>query len=376
MLQSIKVVDPACGSGAFLNEVFDYLYREGQSINSQLTILRGGQSHLFRWDTHILSANIFGVDLNPESVELTKLSLWLKTARRSEKLTYLDDNIKCGNSLVDDALVAGTFAFDWWKEFPKIASQGGFDVVVGNPPYVFSRDNTLDQLKEYAHDKYILYSDKINLYLLFVERSLDLLCSDGYLSFIVPNSFLGIDSAAKCREHLVKETKLSSVVNVLGSTFKGVSVEAAIFCTKKANAGGNEVSVGTISTARDLELPLVKTPQLEWLETSTVIFDLRSDAADRLLLNKLAVLPKLSENFEVKAGLQAYEKGKGNPAQTAADVEAHPFDYTHQFDAATFRYLNGEDVGRYQMRWSGHWLRWGPCCRNPEIWDYFPGNAC
>ncbi|MDR0499024.1 MAG: N-6 DNA methylase, partial [Holophagales bacterium] len=110
-LSNVKVLDPACGSGAFLVEVFDYLVREGKTVNNELTRLRGYPS-LFRWETHILANNIFGVDLNHEAVEITKLSLWLKTANKDEKLSYLDDNIKVGNSLIDDSTVAGALAFD------------------------------------------------------------------------------------------------------------------------------------------------------------------------------------------------------------------------------------------------------------------------
>jgi len=137
-LSNIKVLDPACGSGAFLNEVFDYLLREGQTVNSELTTLNGGQAQLFRWDKHILANNIYGVDINPESVEITKLSLWLKTANKGEKLTYLDNNIKCGNSLIDDPVVAGDLAFEWEKEFADIMSGGGFRVwSVGKPALCF-----------------------------------------------------------------------------------------------------------------------------------------------------------------------------------------------------------------------------------------------
>ena len=138
-LSSIKVLDPACGSGAFLNEVFDYLYSEGQSVNRALETLFEGQINLFRWDTHILANNLFGVDINRESIEITKLSLWLKTANQNEKLSYLDDNIKTGNSLINDARIAGELAFDWKTEFKPVMDAGGFDVVVGNPPYVDSR---------------------------------------------------------------------------------------------------------------------------------------------------------------------------------------------------------------------------------------------
>jgi len=83
-----------------------------------------------------LTNNIYGVDLNEESVEITKLSLWLKSAQKGKKLNNLDGNIKCGNSLIDDVFVAKEKAFDWNVEFKEIMKGGGFDVIVGNPPYV------------------------------------------------------------------------------------------------------------------------------------------------------------------------------------------------------------------------------------------------
>jgi type I restriction-modification system DNA methylase subunit len=86
-------------------------------------------------DKSILENNLFGVDLNEESVEIAKLSLWLRTARPNRKLNDLNDNIKCGNSLIDDPEVAGEKAFNWQKEFPQVFEKGGFDVVIGNPPY-------------------------------------------------------------------------------------------------------------------------------------------------------------------------------------------------------------------------------------------------
>lgn len=91
----------------------------------------------------ILKNNIYGVDLNEESVEITKLSLWLKSAVRGKKLETLDDNIKCGNSLIDDPAVAGDKAFNWKTEFVDIMASGGFDVIVGNPPYVGNLPNNV-----------------------------------------------------------------------------------------------------------------------------------------------------------------------------------------------------------------------------------------
>jgi hypothetical protein len=119
-LDTIKVLDPACGSGAFPNQVFNYLSQQhDQKARSQ----SDNSNDIFataEGDKEILKNNIFGVDLQPESVEIAKLSLWLKTARKDQKLANLDSNFKQGNSLIDDVTVAGENAFDWQKEFPQI----------------------------------------------------------------------------------------------------------------------------------------------------------------------------------------------------------------------------------------------------------------
>ncbi len=122
-LVSIKVCDPACGSGAFLNQVFDFLYAEGQRVNAELARLQLGQTTTSDLQKDILQNNLYGVDVNPESVEITRLSLWLKTADRSKELTSLDHTIRCGNSLVDDPDVAGGTAFDWAVAFPEVFPQ-------------------------------------------------------------------------------------------------------------------------------------------------------------------------------------------------------------------------------------------------------------
>ncbi|MCI0470912.1 MAG: N-6 DNA methylase, partial [Candidatus Aminicenantes bacterium] len=179
-LRNIKVLDPACGSGAFLNQAFDYLYAEGQKVNEEISRFRLGQREIFELDRHILTNNLFGVDLNTESVEITKLSLWLKTARKDKELTALDGNIKCGNSLIDDASVAGERAFDWVANFPRLFTGtgydgSGFDVVIGNPPYVFSREKIKEAEKNYYSRKYSTAQYQVNTYILFIERALELL---------------------------------------------------------------------------------------------------------------------------------------------------------------------------------------------------------
>jgi hypothetical protein len=228
ILSKIKVVDPACGSGAFLNEVFDYLYREGQLINRTLETLYGGQATLFKWDTHILSNNIFGVDINKESVEITKLSLWLKTANRNEKLSYLDDNIKTGNSLIKDASVAGEFAFSWNKEFPAVFKSGRFDVVLGNPPYVDSEAMTKAWPKErqYLTENFKQTRGNWDLYIAFLELGCNLLSSNGYLSYITPDKWISKDFGIEIRKRILPG--LLSLLPVGRDVFESALVDSLV----------------------------------------------------------------------------------------------------------------------------------------------------
>ena len=119
-LLTLTILDPACGSGAFLNQALEFLINEHRKIDELRGQLLGGAIIFSDITTDILEKNIYGVDLNEESVEIAKLSLWLRTAQKGRKLNTLSNNVKCGNSLIDDPEVAGEKAFNWQNEFPNI----------------------------------------------------------------------------------------------------------------------------------------------------------------------------------------------------------------------------------------------------------------
>jgi len=210
-LSKIKILDPACGSGAFLIAAFNYLWQEHERVYKAIKEIKNknAQGELFDFDSinkTILENNLYGVDLNKESVEITKLALWLKTAAKNKKLNSLHNNIKCGNSLVDDTKYADDLAFDWKEAFPEVfdrrinklsrilkakspsAKKSGFDIVIGNPPYV--RAETLGEVKKYFEETYNCYSGTADLYTYFYERGLDLLNDDGLLGYISSNKFI------------------------------------------------------------------------------------------------------------------------------------------------------------------------------------------
>jgi type I restriction-modification system DNA methylase subunit len=207
-LQNVKVLDPACGSGAFLVKVFDYLLKENERVGH---ILGGNLLSDGNFVKSILQNNIFGVDLNSESVEITKLSLWLKTAQKGKKLTTLDNNIKCGNSLIDDESLVGSKAFDWSKEFKDVMKNGGFDVVVGNPPYV--RQELLTPYKPYLSSKYKCFAGTTDLFAYFYELGLNVLKKDGLMSFI-SNTFAKTTGAGEVlRKYLQENSRFEQVID-------------------------------------------------------------------------------------------------------------------------------------------------------------------
>jgi len=145
-LLQITICDPACGSGAFLNAALQFLMNEHRLIDEMEAKVTGASIVFQDVENSILENNLFGVDINEESVEIAQLALWLRTAKPHRKLNTLNQNIKCGNSLISNPAIAGDKAFNWQNEFPQVFKKGGFDVVIGNPPYVRadSPGNSLD----------------------------------------------------------------------------------------------------------------------------------------------------------------------------------------------------------------------------------------
>lgn len=218
-LHQITIIDPACGSGAFLNEALNFLISEHNYINeldAKLDKKYGTYGLEFSIENSILENNLFGVDLNEESVEIAKLSLWLRTAKKDRKLNDLSNNIKCGNSLIDDPAIAGDKAFNWEQEFPQIFAKGGFDVVIGNPPYVNANDlkKNLSELEyNYLKNNYETAKGTVDLYIYFFEKGLDIINRKGKLSYITPNRFLSASYGKALREYLIFKYKIEKIID-------------------------------------------------------------------------------------------------------------------------------------------------------------------
>jgi hypothetical protein len=252
----LRIADPACGSGSFLLGAYSALIdwhvryygaKEQLSKKDRAAAYYDPDGHVRltgRLKRQILLNNLYGIDIDPQAVEVTRFSLSLKAledTRREElyeerdlfRQTVLPDlrgNVKCGNSLIGPDYFSGQMfpdaeelrrvnPFDWEREFPTVMAAGGFDAVIGNPPYV--RQEALSQFKAYWQRHYRSYNSSADLYVYFIERGLSLLRPDGVFSIIVSSSFLRTTYAAPLRRHLVDSGAVYRIVD-----FGGLSIFA------------------------------------------------------------------------------------------------------------------------------------------------------
>ena len=225
-LLNLRICDPSMGSGHFLVEVMKQLadaYEDAYAREHNDYIDSDRRVVLRR----VLEGSIFGVDINPRAVKLGKMSLWLATAYPGKKLEHLDDQLKCGNSLIDDSKIDSR-AIGWEKAFGR-----KFSAIVGNPPYVNIVRIEPKELRKALFEKYTVALNKCDLYSFFIERSEDLLEEGGRLGFVVSNSWIGSQSFRKLREFLLNEVSVESLTELPKNVFPGVSVSALVLVLEK-----------------------------------------------------------------------------------------------------------------------------------------------
>jgi TaqI-like C-terminal specificity domain/N-6 DNA Methylase len=323
-LKKIKVLDPACGSGAFLTQVFDYLWKEWEVLMADWNKLTRPWKEQLRdfivsepfavyngideWKAKksIVANNIFGVDLNPESVEITKLSLWLKTANRKESLADLSGNIKQGNSLIDDPKVAGDDAFDWNKNFVEIMESGGFDVVVGNPPYVRAELLSENQIN-FFKATYSVFNSSLDLFGYFYEKASRILFNNGTICFI-SNSFSKTASAEQLRKFIQDKLAIKIFVdfNQL-QVFDGATTYPVIISLNK-NKSNSHFDFIKLESQSDNDLfnqPIYRSIALQDLDESNWRFEPQGETEilDKITKNKTVLEIYGKCFYGIKTGL-------------------------------------------------------------------------
>lgn len=361
-LLELTICDPACGSGAFLNQALDFLIKEHKYIDELKAKILGGGIVFSDIENTILEKNIFGVDLNEESVEIAKLSLWLRTAQPRRKLNDLSSNIKCGNSLIDDKKVAGHKAFLWEQEFPKVFEKGGFDVVIGNPPYGASLN---DIEKNYIAKKYDSYQYKFESYLYFYEKGIDIIKENGILSYITPELFLRLDKSENIRKYLsVNSTPLE--LKFCGeNVFQDVQVNSVIATFIKQNIKEGFIKIipeNNLSWDYNLE---------RWRKQNSLVFDYEINPRAHLLITKiLEISNTLGSYGNAIQGLTPYDSYKG---QSKEIIQSRAYHHNTKIDSSCGIWLDGKNISRYSYVEGTEWLQYGDWLASPRDPKYFDG---
>lgn len=372
-LLEMTICDPACGSGAFLNEALNFLIAEHEYIVELETKLFGSGLAYPDIENSILENNLFGVDINEESVEIAKLSLWLRTAQPRRKLNNLNDNIQCGNSLIDDPKVAGDKAFNWQTAFPKVFAKGGFDVVIGNPPYG-AKLNKVE--KEFLKNEFKKTYSGFDTYFFFFEKSIDLIASKGYLGFITPNTFLVVESGTPLRKYLINNTEIESLLETY-NIFPDAVVEPITTILKK---GGQTTAFNVFLVNRKVKFSGVDEPSTSSsrqeltniMDKNTTIINYKLDNSSQSILNTVYADCKLmSDVISVKSGVKPYEKGKGTPAQTSETLEKKPYNSSIKSDKSWLPCIRGTNIKRYSTLDIDEFILYGSWLAAPRNKELF-----
>ena len=307
---NVKILDCACGSGSFLIEAFQ------EVCNTIEERLKSGEKST-KWSSFnfynnrlnlgqkatILTNCIFGVDLDEKAVELAQLNLLLKLLEeetretRKRILPTMKDNIMNGNSLISDSHYEK--AFNWNAQFPLI-KEGGFDIVIGNPPYVdYSKIKGTEYFnKTYDSSKVDGNIVKYNLFQLFIEKSIRLLKEGGMFGFINPNTYLSTENAFSLRKLILEKTSLKKIVDVSHlKVFKDASTYPVITIFKKGKEKNNKLGVAIIENEKDIipNLKLNYIDQEEFEKDKKLNFMISSNIENQEIMSKLDSYEKLKD---------------------------------------------------------------------------------
>lgn len=432
-VSELRVLDPACGSGSFLLGAYQYLldwhlkaytaeYERTDVLPTSPVVGKPRKSDpqaIFQDQTgqwalttaekkRILLNNIYGVDIDSNAVEVTKLSLLLKVLENESSETLnrqlglfheralpnLAGNIKCGNSLIgpdyydnqqsalfDETEMMRVNVFDWQKEFADIFAQGGFDVVIGNPPYVFGRDwkslGINDSMKFYLRRIYQSSPYQLDFFSIFMEKVSLLSKLNGRIGQIVPNVWLTNTYSKSTRSFVLSQANNLTVTVPPADTFGKLTVDTIVYTYKKSTSYSNnflikqfDVKESTvISEFRTVDFVSGDKPIPTNINNET--FELLNNLRERgKLLSDLALITRGVHPYRLGGyGQSAFQKGP----QIEKDLEARPYHSSNKKEG--FRpFIYGKNLKRFSPVEYQEFVKYGPWLAEPRNPIFFEGE--
>lgn len=335
---ALKILDPACGSGSFLSRALGSLVQDGDGFLSEM---------------HVLLDSIHGVDLDPKAVEIAQLDLMLKILEKRQALPYLDRNLREGNSLITDSNVDSR-SFDWAHEFHEIIAKGGFDIVIGNPPYVESRDIP-DKEWDYYRNHYESAYKRFDLSVLFVEKGVQLLKDGGLLGFIISNKFAASDYGFGVRKYILENCAIEQIIDVSNiDVFRDASTYPYIIILRKEDSEkarkSQIIKAMKVSNKDELQNSklIYEIHQSAFYESPNLIFSIDLTPSVKKLIDRMSEKSvPLGDICEMKDGIHT-----GNVKEKLI--------VNSKVDSSSKRLITAESIDRYVVGWGGLWVRYDP----------------
>lgn len=305
------------------------------------------------------------------------ISLFEEENNNNKEYLLLSKQLEKAKKEFDERLKNPLYAggMEWRMEFPEILGENGefigFDLVIGNPPYIFARNQSFtEEMKAYYLRTYQVSEYQANTYTIFMELAYQLLRKGGSFSYIIPNNFLTIQNNSKIRKFITEQTSDVVLINSLDKIFTDASVDNCIIFFKKNSPNWIEVAelhhgdfntVGRVEPEFFGEIPIFSISMVKYRQAIDIYWK----------INEYPVLDR-QEIATVKAGIMAYETGKGKPKMTTQDKLNRIYHSYNKEDETYRRYIDGENVSRYKLTWNGEFVKYGEnlaAMRDPKLFD-------
>lgn len=411
-IAGIKIVDPACGSGSFLIGAYQYLLDFHKNFYTDNGTRTGKKDSPTTPEGNLTSAekkrillnNIYGVDIDVNAVEVTKLSLLLKClegetatslAQQSQLwheriLPTLDGNIKSGNSLVDTDYYDSVIdfgderkikPFSWHKAFPEVFVQGGFDVVIGNPPYVFGRDwkslGISNDLKSYLGNHFKSSPYQLDFFSIFMEKGVRLINETGFSSFIVPNVWLTNIYSSSTRKFLLENSSELKITVPETKVFEGITVDTMIYTLRKGKKSSETFKLTKLTKTGELFLSDLDFEEYKSGEKpiSTTLSEIGNSLIEKIK-NETTTLVEIAD---ITRGVHSYRIGGygksafGEGEQIQKDVDERP--YHSKIQIQGYRpFIYGKDLKCFTQVKPKDYISYGKWLAEPRDGKYFEGD--